>query len=358
MFKKLSLLLLVCLMASCASTGNQSTDSQSATSAHAGGWLTNMEEAQKIAKAEGKDIFVFFTGSDWCTWCIKLVDEVISKQEFLDYAKDNFVLVELDFPQDEEILSKEQKAHNEKWRDRFTFEGFPTVFLTNALAEAYAMTGYEEGGEKKYIERLNELRTNKVVIPELTAKADRASGVERAKLLDKLLALQAKGAIVDAADAKVKEIIALTKNKDKDLYAKYASIESNQGIMTDMQALFTRGTMPTSKELIALYNKHSSVKSGDGLNELLAMIGDSHISEKKGTEGIAFMEKVASDDSYALDVRQSSVLFKGIILLNTEEDKMDEAMQYFDKVIEMDADSQVAQRAQMMKDEYSKQIVF
>ena len=44
-------------------------------------WIADYDEAVKIAKAEGKDLLVDFTGSDWCGWCIKLHDEVFSFEE-------------------------------------------------------------------------------------------------------------------------------------------------------------------------------------------------------------------------------------------------------------------------------------
>ena len=77
------------------------------------GWMTNWEEAKAKAKAENKPILINLTGSDWCGWCIKLDKEVFSKKEFKDYAKENLVLVELDFPQGKR-QSKKLQEQNEK----------------------------------------------------------------------------------------------------------------------------------------------------------------------------------------------------------------------------------------------------
>jgi protein disulfide-isomerase len=63
------------------------------------GWLTDLDEGIKVAKAEKKAILVDFTGSDWCGWCIRLKKEVFDQKEFAAVSKD-FVLVELD--EDEE----------------------------------------------------------------------------------------------------------------------------------------------------------------------------------------------------------------------------------------------------------------
>ena len=64
----------------------------------AAGWDDNYEKALEKAKTEKKMVLLDFTGSDWCGWCMKLDKEVFSKKEFKDYAKENLVLVELDFP--------------------------------------------------------------------------------------------------------------------------------------------------------------------------------------------------------------------------------------------------------------------
>jgi len=119
------------------------------------GWLTDLEAAKKQAAAEHKDILIDFTGSDWCGWCIKLDQEVFSTPEFK--AQKEFVLVSLDFPRKKQ-LSEEEKTRNEALRRQWGVQGFPTIILTNAAGEAYAQTGYQEGGPSKYLAHLAELR--------------------------------------------------------------------------------------------------------------------------------------------------------------------------------------------------------
>eukprot|EP01009_Symbiontida_sp_KSa7_P003422 NODE_1828_length_540_cov_869.580448_g1483_i0.p2 GENE.NODE_1828_length_540_cov_869.580448_g1483_i0~~NODE_1828_length_540_cov_869.580448_g1483_i0.p2 ORF type:complete len:65 (+),score=7.38 NODE_1828_length_540_cov_869.580448_g1483_i0:91-285(+) len=35
-------------------------------------WLTNFDEAKKVAATEQKNILMVFSGSDWCVPCMKL----------------------------------------------------------------------------------------------------------------------------------------------------------------------------------------------------------------------------------------------------------------------------------------------
>ena len=45
-------------------------------------WHTNVNKAINISTQTEKPLFLFFTGSDWCGWCKKLVAEVFEKPEF------------------------------------------------------------------------------------------------------------------------------------------------------------------------------------------------------------------------------------------------------------------------------------
>ncbi len=123
-------------------------------------WLTNLEEAQKISQEKGIPIFVDFTGSDWCGWCFKLRDDIFSQEEFIKYAKENLVLLKLDFPRKIK-QSKETKAYNENLARRFSIRGFPTILLVNSKGEEIARTGYQYGGAENYVNHIKELLSNK-----------------------------------------------------------------------------------------------------------------------------------------------------------------------------------------------------
>ena len=93
--------------------------------AEEGLWQTDFKAALEKAKAEKKYVLVDFTGSDWCSWCIKLRGEVFDKEPFKTDAAKQYVLVELDFPQQKE-LPKDLKKQNEELRDKYKIQGFPT----------------------------------------------------------------------------------------------------------------------------------------------------------------------------------------------------------------------------------------
>ena len=125
-----------------------------------GGWSDNFEAAKALAKKENKPILLDFTGSDWCGWCIKLDQEVFSKREFKTYAKDNLVLVTVDFPH-EARQSKKLKEQNEALAKQYGINGYPTIVLIDAEGKKLAITGYKEGGAPAYVEHLKSLLAKK-----------------------------------------------------------------------------------------------------------------------------------------------------------------------------------------------------
>lgn len=155
------------------------------TSALAGGegWSSNFAASQKIAAHGNKDLLVDFTGSDWCSWCIKLNKEVFDHDEFRKGVKDSFVLVELDYPRDKSKLTEEVQAQNEAMMKIYPIKGYPTVLLCDPDGKPYAATGYQQGGPEKYVEHLNELRGHKAARDSAFAKAAQAKGVDKAKQL-------------------------------------------------------------------------------------------------------------------------------------------------------------------------------
>ncbi len=147
------------------------------------GWTSDFEAAKQQATEEKKDLLIDFTGSDWCGWCIKLVDEVFSKDEFTTGVKDKFVLVEIDFPQDESKLDAKTKAQNEKLQGQYAIQGFPTIVLADAGGRPYATTGYHEGGAPAYVKHLDELRARRAARDEAFKQAEAAAGPAKAKAL-------------------------------------------------------------------------------------------------------------------------------------------------------------------------------
>ena len=97
-------------------------------------WTTDLPKAQAKAKEGSKLVLMDFTGSDWCVWCKRLNKEIFSTPEFAEFAKENLVLVELDFPS-KKPQSAELKKANEALGKKYNIEGYPTVIVLNAAGK-------------------------------------------------------------------------------------------------------------------------------------------------------------------------------------------------------------------------------
>ncbi len=91
-------------------------------------WMTDFEAAKAKAAAENKAVLVDFTGSDWCGWCIRLRKQVLDTPAFEAYAKDKFVLLEVDLPQNPKF-DRAQLQRNQQLCDQYGVTGFPTVLV-------------------------------------------------------------------------------------------------------------------------------------------------------------------------------------------------------------------------------------
>lgn len=91
-------------------------------------WQTDLMKANEISLSTKKPIFAFFTGSDWCGWCHKLQRNVFAKPAFVEWAKKNVVLLELDFPR-YKTLSQELIQQNQTLQQQLKVGGYPTIWM-------------------------------------------------------------------------------------------------------------------------------------------------------------------------------------------------------------------------------------
>ena len=122
------------------------------------GWLNDYKKAQEEAKAGNKILLLNFTGSDWCGWCIKFDRDVLSQPQFKEYARNNLVLVELDFPR-AKTQSAELRKQNRQLAQQYEVVGFPTIIALNSDGQKlWEYDGYFAGGPEAFIAELEKLR--------------------------------------------------------------------------------------------------------------------------------------------------------------------------------------------------------
>jgi len=186
-------------------------------------WTENAKEAMAAAAAGGKDLLIDFTGSDWCGWCKRLEAEVFSQEPFTTEAPKSFVLLKLDFPRSIK-QSDELKKQNAEWQAKCRISGFPTIVLADAAGRPYAKTGYRRGGAKLYVAHLAELRKIREARDKALAKAEKAQGIEKAKLLDAALAPIDGSLVMGNYDDVVAQIVKLDPENKAGLRNKYGAM--------------------------------------------------------------------------------------------------------------------------------------
>jgi len=130
-------------------------------------WETDINTAISVSNKTKKPMLLFFTGSDWCGWCIRLQKEVLKTPEFTNWAKKNVILVELDFPNAKQ-QSEEIKKQNSDLQQIFGIQGYPTVYFATAKLKngkpsytGIGKTGYVAGGPSAWLATAEEILKNK-----------------------------------------------------------------------------------------------------------------------------------------------------------------------------------------------------
>ena len=184
-------------------------------------WTSDFAAAKAKAKAEKKSLLVDFTGSDWCVWCKSSMPRFSTRIFSKPKRPKQFVLVELDYPHAKK-LPDEVEAQNKKLAKDYKIHGYPTVLLLDAEGQLIAHTGYQPGGPEKYMAQLGDFSKTYEGVLEMRQALETTQGLDRAKLLDQLVAAYDKlDNPVDDVPAWSKEIVALDADNKAGLKSKY-----------------------------------------------------------------------------------------------------------------------------------------
>ena len=240
-------------------------------------WVTDFEAAKTKAKEEKKLLFVDFTGSDWCIWCKRLHGEVFDKEKFKTDVPSKYIMVQLDFPHEKQ-LPDELKAQNAKLAKQYKIRGYPTILLLDPAGEVLAQTGYQAGGPEKYVKHLDNLIVLHESVVKLQGELAKAEGLDRAKLLDRLIEANTE---LRTGDEQIggwtKEIIALDSDNKAGLKGKYEVRQLMAEIAKLMQTRKYDEAKETIEKVLALPGLTATQKQDAFVSEAnLAMIKMDH----------------------------------------------------------------------------------
>jgi len=122
---------------------------------HAQEWKSNLNEAIKEASASGREVLLFFSVAENCESCMKLEKNVLQANEFLTYAKANFVLVKQDFKSNAGNMEQNLLIVEKYNKDGF----FPLLVVINKNAKILGQIGaYNNETPEAYIAKLQSIK--------------------------------------------------------------------------------------------------------------------------------------------------------------------------------------------------------
>ena len=261
-------------------------------------WLTDFEEGKKAAAESGKNMLVDFTGSDWCGWCVKLKEEVFSQKAF-EAAADKYVLVELDFPKAEDLISPEQRAKNDAVGEMFGIQGFPTILLLDEKGRAFTRTGYQEGGPEAYLAHLEEISK-----PLTDLKA--AEGDARKGALATFLRTLSGEEIEESFSAELDELKKLDPEDETGFLAEMSAIEALAEFEEQVEANLGAGDFDAVLKQVDAYLTEHNPQGEDRQHILMGrvMVYVEQGEQEKAFAEIDEMAALAAESEFAQNVKE------------------------------------------------------
>lgn len=181
------------------------------------------EAALSYAKEMNLPIFLNFTGSDWCGWCKLMVSNVFTKSEWSDFAKENMVLVTLDYPSDKSLVPEEYVERNRTLQDVFGVTGYPTYIVMES--DGFTEFGRTGAGRDKTVdsfisEMKNILKFSSNSLNKFSSKLTGTQLKEYQEEFEVYKKLQEQ--ISEWYKTKPEELLELSKNRLLDYQASYA----------------------------------------------------------------------------------------------------------------------------------------
>ena len=144
-------------------------------------WTDDYAAAVETAKQQQKSLLLLFTG-DWIPLCRKFEEDILSTDHFLQEVSEHFVLVRLNFPEDNRLPEK-LAAQNQLLKDAYRIRGFPAIVLTQSDGKPFGINGFQPVTPEIFVQQIldmNEYGKQKQASREA---ADRLEGVGMAEAL-------------------------------------------------------------------------------------------------------------------------------------------------------------------------------
>ena len=233
----------------------------------------DFEKAKAQAAKEEKSILMEFTGSDWCPPCKALAKNVLTQDVFKTEMPKNFVLLKLDSPRDKSKQTPEEIEQYKVLAAKYGIQGVPTIFLADAKGRPYYQTvGYSGDPADKYVANLKEQLGTLAKRDAAFAKAEKATGTEKAKLLAEGLSLVDDEMALKTYSEVVAEIIELDADNKAGLKTKFDGLKNSVEFKSELEATMS-SNRGKPEDILAAIDKLIAEKkpTGAALQEAVFM---------------------------------------------------------------------------------------
>ena len=153
-------------------------------------WLTDLDQATLAAEENNKDLLIFFSGLGWDGYSEQFTSEILTKDAFLKEIGANYIPVQLNIVLDEEGLTEEEIAINQSnYMIAYSLgvSSVPSVIVTSKEWIPYGGILYTaETTIDSAVSEFKAIKKAGDAIRKLTPKIEKASGVNKAELIDEL----------------------------------------------------------------------------------------------------------------------------------------------------------------------------
>ena len=309
-------------------------------------WHADLDEAVRVARQQDKDLFINFTGTEWCGPCGAFEHDVLDRPQFAPAGRD-FVLVELDFPSSDDDIPDVLREKYVLWRDAFGITVFPTVCLTDTSLKLYAMTGHIGVGPEEYVKHLRILKEAGERRNLALSKAGRTTGAERIRYLAEALSAVREACGSNMIESNGDPLMRFYRPEIDEILSSdhdnTAALRDKYGHLLD--------TQDERDRIAAIYDRMDLIRVEDGLDAAIRY-ADHQIQEATTTElrnrlrrsrlvllewadrhdeALAFARELSDDDSFSIEQRRS---IRGRIAHNLQRlGRIDEAITIYDELI-------------------------
>ncbi len=135
-------------------------------------------------------MLLYFSGSDWDDWTMKLDEEVMNTPLWTDWATQNLILVKFDFPKNTTKQKADARNQADMMKTRFSIAKVPTFIFLDPWGDPLARVGYNtaklrdeeaEGQPNKWLEFCQQAVASRPIKERLEGYPDLESAVNAVK---------------------------------------------------------------------------------------------------------------------------------------------------------------------------------